>query len=271
MPPTPHPDPRQAFFGRTLNRADDAALLARGPGSGEPTPRQTLRPALVDDLPELFTLEAGFSSLSADETANPDLPTWLELMRVSPDDPAIGQELFLNGVTIEQMSADTAGALTGPVTACPWGDKYGRGAAIVVGVNLPCMPIRNNGTTSWIQSAFEYPGMGGTPATDADWNPGIEHDIGIATNPLGIVRRQRFLFTLGWVQGSITDAFPYQRIVPRSFGALGRRIGFGEALQVALVLRQNTFDGSECCINGHCNIQLHFATTVGRGQFNDRA
>ena len=247
--------------GRTLNRADDEALLRRGDAEAA-SPKQTARPALLDDLPELITRECGFQQLAVDNVSNLTMPIWCELMRIDPRE--IGQELFLTGVTIEQLSADTAGTLGS--SALAWGDRWGRGAALVIGTNLPTLAavpaVDENNVPQWIQAPFDYPGMGQDQAAgnfeDAD---NQYHNV---------MERSRYLMTLGWVQGTATDTYPYSRIVPRSFGAFGKRIGTGEMLQVCLVLRKGTFAADTGFIYGHCNIQLHFGATVGGGQFNDR-
>ncbi len=262
----PHPNPLLARAGHTVGQPT-AAERRDGSTLPESTPRGTARAALLDDLPEMVNHEFGFSSLIVDAFSNLKFPAWIELGRVVPQD--LNYELFLNGMTIEQMSADTAAIALGPATPIAWGDKWGRGAAIVIAMNVPGTSpaiASNNPNAFPVEMPFNYPGMGDAGGGVLDWT----NSGGVSAGVNGVGSRRNLLFTLGWVQGSMSDTTPYTRVVPRSFGAFGKRIGEGEMLQVFLVLRKGTFTGGTVSINGHCNIQLHLGTTIGTGQFNNR-
>lgn len=258
------PHPNQALARKGVTVELDAPMMPLSPCG--PDPRSAQRSAVLDELPDIITIDGGFSEIAVYQAqAAITRAAWHPIIHMPIDQ--LGQEVWLNQIVVEQTAADVAG--TFETDAVPWGRAYdgdtravGKGAAIVVGVDLPVDFYPDNGSghnsPNWSDAPFTFPGFnnGPTNATRGLQQP-AEPD-------------RSYLWKLGWCPGKLTDATPFSRIVTRNFGLLGRRLPRGRSIDVALVLRPGVFAGAndDTFIYGQCNVTLFFGPTQNPGQFS---
>jgi hypothetical protein len=215
--------------------------------------RSTLRSAMIDQLPPLFTVHCGFERIAIpDGSGSPYShgdPAWHSLCSLRVDDD--GRELFLNGITAEILSADTTGLATGLTEAQAWGDKYGKAAALILGERLPV--LEGGG---WTTAACPLPGLQVPPG---GW------DAAIPALPIDLPRGfEGYLWKSHWCPGSLDNTpFPYKATLSKQFGASGYPLARGQRLDLALVVAASTLDNSaaEKSLFGICSVQLHFMST----------
>lgn len=223
------------------------------------SPRSDVRSELADRLPSLERVQCGFSDIFVPEgLANNSNPAWYRLLVIDPR--TFGTELLLNSITIDQAPCDVDGLGSGETFPCPWGDRFGRRAAIVVvrDFNEPSAKLADFGTNgAWFESPFDDPSI--NFATSDGWNS--TNKVNPASPP------GKVLFSIGFPGGKLADTIIQRRVFTKGFGALVGRIGIGHTLGVYFVVGARTLDtygtnSDEKTIFGHVDIQLHFAPTV---------
>jgi hypothetical protein len=246
------------------------------------SPRSAARSELVDRLPSLLTVSGGISSVliqsgdGADQVGIRTNDAWgIKLVEVNPD--TFGQEVWVNGLTVEQLPTDPDG-LAGASDAIKWGDRWGRSACIVATMNVPGIlladvPFTLGPGSSWGQYA-NY----SVPLADPSWcssdvingwasgNNGVYPDLGTGS----------VLWRVGFPAGKVADAAVFRRVLTKGFGALGARVGNGNIFNVWLVLRREFFPGTDPAVNpilgtlnGHVDVQAHCAPTRATDGFSE--
>jgi hypothetical protein len=254
-PNRPHPNPLRAAKGQTI-------LLPGDPASPRFDVQQSSRKPLIDDLPEIREISFGFSQIdgpaqAATITAHEDAAAWYRLGRLDWD--LINQDVFLNKISVEMLSADVAGSAAGsatpPETPAAWGDIYGGGAYIVVTENLRAGSLDNG----WMVRPLDKPGMrvGGLP-----W---ASPDAANTDRPLS----RPIIASFGWTIGSMADPQPYKQEKTKSFGVFGKRVGRSDAIEVWFVVRPGTLLLTTVALYGHCDVNLYVGLTRESGTSRD--
>ena len=269
---TKHPNPLKAARGI---RSRQGVTMA---GVHVASPQETTRKPLIDDLPELVEISFGFDKINAQGedlfVANEFLPMWYRLGRL--DRSLLKQDMFLSKVVVDMLSADVTGTGHGDTgwpgppapPILPWGTRYGRGAAIVIGSNIFGSRGSGFGGSEWFCRPCSLPGMMETVtnSVEFDWNQTLNH------NPTGRID-QSILSSFGWTIGTLADSQPYRVEKTRSFGLFGKRIGENDNVDICLVLRTGTyFKGgldTAASILGHCEVKCYLGLTRGTGDFRD--
>jgi len=267
---TKHPNPLKAARGI---RSRQGVTMA---GVNVASPQETTRKPLIDDLPELVEISFGFDRIIAEgaslSIANEFLPMWYRLGRL--DRSLLKQDMFLSKVVVDMLSADVTGTghgdglLAASTTILPWGTRYGRGAAIVIGSNIFGSRGSGFGGTEWFCRPCSLPGMMEpvTNTVEFDWHQTVNH------NPNGRID-ESILSSFGWTIGTLADSQPYRVEKTRSFGLFGKRIGENDNVDICLVLRRGTYFGAgtfvPVSILGHCEVKCYLGLTRGTGDFRD--
>lgn len=172
---------------------------------------------------------------------------WFGLIDVAIED--IGQELYLWGATFTQCSCEPDAAGTNQV----WGDLYGNGAALVIGINLPT----RGRPGVWVDGPCSIPGVEATPTPI------------VSQSGMKLIHWETF------PPGSVNVALPtvpYKRIIPRSFAPFIYRYPYGTRLEAALVIRGSqaaNASGVDHTLRGTGEIKLHVGQTRQMSGWSD--
>jgi hypothetical protein len=240
--PTPRP-PALPPFSRS-----NVPPSAQAPAQRAIDPGRNQRSPLIDLLPTFSQpIEAGFLQLqtpSTTVTAGDGQVLWYGLRSVSiPED--LSQEVALFGIDYLVASPNPLGS----GDAAPWGDINRKGAAVIIGKNLPV----SEGL--WYTGSTGIRGLGG-PGDSASTQ-----------------KRQRFISVIRLPDGDYgnTDATAVADLASRKyvqnsirFGPFVHRLSAGERLDIALVfLPGNTDNYGEDghVLNGHVDVNVWIADT----------
>lgn len=267
----PHPNPALAARGVTIAGPGASPASPAGPV----TSRRSNRPPLLDELLDADTVNIGRSLIGAGPDVVNDAPAenadWFGLARIDPRE--LGREYFFNGLLATVGACDVAGAgLVSVGVGAPsgtdfgqviaYGDRLGRGAAVVIGLDLPIT------VDSWSFAPFRWPGFestAGRPALSFGVVPNYQAVYGVNNAANGPDARPGPII-IEFAAGNLQDASPQKMVLPRSLGAMGRRVTEGSALCIALVFRGGTINQGDTsdvrllCM--HVGLQLTLASTL---------
>lgn len=259
MSSTPHPNPRLAARGVTLEAPTMKAVPAKPKGLDRADPARDTRQDLLDHLIEYDSIDFSVRSieLPADlSNHNAQFCDWFRIGSVDPEQ--VGQELVINGVNLTLCPCDTLGDGNQVI---PYGDNLGTGAALVIGFNLPGGYITDEATGAerWTFAPFNRAGFNGTTAIGS---------TGFTTSHIVNPPRPGPKFVKEFPAGDLTSAPPIKQEYPKAFGALGLRLPYKSRLDIALVFRSGTVNGgvdvsSERYMRLHVVGQLMCAVTAG--------
>jgi hypothetical protein len=219
------------------------------------SPRSSPRAEMLDTLPSLLTLRGGVQIASSPGAIVSGDGCGLPLIDILIDD--YGEELWLNGITLTQGPCDAAGGnATDDGDSLLWGDRFGRRACVMIGVDLLKTPLTNGWYTCPCNDASFNRATGGV------WTAGSPNQGGESN-------------TMFWSQsfpaGRLSDAAIFKRVSSKGFGALGARIGLGKRLQAVWVLPADTFTDSELPMIADIDVQLHLGRTYAPAGFSESA
>jgi len=224
--------------------------------------RSTPRVELIDKLPPLLTFSGGADFFEAQYNSPPiTLAPCYKLLDIRPD--KLGFELFVNSLTVEQLPCDVAGtASTSAADQIPWGDRWGRGAAIVA-----TKDIQSADSSGWFDLPLFNPTLNTSKGT---WDTApLSFAEPSAANP------STMLWRCGFPAGTLADTAVFNRVLTKGFGALGVRLGFGSVFNVWLVLHPEYFPNGTTIADGtfygHVDVQAHCAPTYSPGGFSETA
>lgn len=197
---------------------------------------------LMELLPDSATLRASmrFLDVTGLAVAAGD-SAWFGLGSVDIERD-VREELAIASISCTRLPLDSAGAGTsvplaerGGLAVVPWGDAFGQGAAIVVGVGLP---VKHG---AWTTSRCEL------GVIEPDWS---------RPSSVGL---DRFVKTFAFPAGKINDANPEKLEETYQLGAAMKPLPFGARLDIALVVRGETVSGKVGAICGLADVEVHCA------------
>lgn len=187
-------------------------------GSGTDASIARGEPSFIPNyLPQLKVFEAEFENIPI--PANTDFGTlagWYKFGSWKPE----GHGLYnVSGAHFQMLPCDVDAAGDGVISApnaANWGNRFGKRACIVIGVNLPGKLFE------WAAAVAPFAGMGSAGQSVYTPMPGPDY-----------IARQYF------PAGALDDDLVWRRDIPRAFGVNVHRIGANRALEVALVIDPN--------------------------------
>lgn len=254
----PHPNPQLAKRGVTVTMDSSARP------SPVQDPRTSPRSDLIDEFPDVLSFTSTFRSIPVSGDASgavpAGLPAWRGLMSLEVGRD-VRQDMALDHIEYELGSPDVSGLFVDDLDqATPWGgdpsgNATGVGACIVVGENLP---IDLNGGWTFNPLAFA-----GWIIPDADGGSFSDGNTGVRQPLRSMIHIKKF------PPGKWSDVPPLIETYQISLGKKQRRLSHGNRIDVALVLRPNTYTAAEIdrTIKGWCMVTLKFAATINPGDF----
>jgi len=222
----------------------DAEQLAASPDSG----RRWARSDLIDRFPGLdFKGPFGFTQIGV---VNPTIAAggsaWYKFASIRvPGDT--GQQVGLIGWDLQLLPTDNAGQGDegdAGATALTWGTARGHGAAIVIGANLP----------------GDY----------QTWSNGPANILGVETSGLGVLSSRlapSYAACITFPPGKLNDTIPSKLYKERSYKPYIYRLGQGDTLDAALVVRRASITGLTKTLFGECVLTLDVGLTRDRRAF----
>lgn len=211
--------------------------MQRGASPSAPAPQRP--PAsIINAAPSSRVEHAYFHAIDVNAPVIPaGMAAVYGLRRIQPS-TTTGLGIALLHMSTEMLPSDSVGVGAGFPNPIAWGDSKGLSAKIVVGRNLDM--IEGDWKAGW----FDLPGI----------------DLGNATPDARTLRNARspaqYYGVFNLPAGAYNDADVLMDVRERPLAATAARVGQGETLDVALVLKGTQIDGLTGVVSGMAHVAL---------------